>query len=57
MEYSKFDKTISILDSDMMDVIAKMDEWITEDIGGAFTTLAAKHSTFKGFPHYSQWRQ
>ena len=57
LEYSKFDKTISTLDSDIIDVVAKMEEWTTEDMGGAFATLAAKYVALKGDPHYSQWRE
>lgn len=57
LKYSKFDKTISTLDCDMVAVVAKMEEWITEDMGGAFATLAAKYVALKGNPHYSQWRE
>ena len=57
MEYSKFNKTILTRDSDMISVVAKMEDWTTEDMGGAFATLAAKYLAMKGDPHYRQWRE
>jgi hypothetical protein len=57
IEYSKFDKTILNLDSDMISVVAKMEDWKTEDPGGAFATLAAKYLAMKGDPHYRRWRE
>lgn len=55
--YSKFDKSISTLDSDIIDVITKIEKWITEDMGGAFATLVAKLLALKGDAHYKQWRK
>ena len=57
MEYSKFDKTILTLDSEMISVIAKMEDWTTENMGGGFATLAAKYLAIKGDPHYYQWHE